>query len=331
MKTCFLHLGFHKTATTSFQNTCGANRQILENHGIIIPDFCTESGQLSFNHTFPIHNIYERPAKQATYHQNNLRAWKKLLNSKQNILISGEGILKMPMRSLKNLLKDINNSGFQIKPFACVRTPYSFINSALQNTIKNGAFHSIVRLGTASSTDFNLNMGTIPKIPSSLALVKKGQKLFGDSMIFCPFSRATNHKGGPVAFLLHDGLGIPVDDIEMTIANQSLCNTTARLINCLNSNDQLKEPFNLRRVKQIIDKFVFSDKFLLTQSEFEFIQPAFESLQINISDSLGPSYIDEKICFSKPLTADEINETLDQCPQQLRESIRHTKQYQSMR
>ena len=149
---------------------------------------------MSFNHTFPIHSIYEKPANKATYHQNNLMAWKRLLSSKQNIIVSGEGILKMPMRSLKNFLKDINNSGFQVKPFACVRTPYSFINSALQNTIKNGQIHSVVRLGTSSSIDFNLNTGTIPKIPNSLALIKKGQKLFGDSIIFYPFSKAKRTK-----------------------------------------------------------------------------------------------------------------------------------------
>ena len=125
------------------------------------------------------------------------------------------------------------------------------------------------------------------------------------------------HKNGPVAFLPDDVLGIPAEAIEMTIANQSLCNTTARLMNCLNSNNQLKESFNPRRVKQIIDKFVVSEKFLLTQSEFEFIRPGFESLQINMSDCLGSSYVDEKIYFSKPLTAAEINEALDQYPQPL--------------
>ena len=60
-----------------------------------MPDFATKSGQPSFNHTFPIHNIYETPANNATHHHNNLTAWKKLLNSNQNILVSGEGILKM--------------------------------------------------------------------------------------------------------------------------------------------------------------------------------------------------------------------------------------------
>lgn len=295
-----------------------------------MPNFCAKNGESSFNHTFPIHNIYETPVNNTTHRRNNLTAWRKLLNSKQNILISGEGILKMPTNSIESLLEDIMNSGFQIKPFACVRTPYSFMNSALQNTIKNGQFHSVVKLGTSSSIDFNPNTGTIPKIPSSLALIKKGQKLFGDSIIFYPFSKAKTHKGGPVAFLLQDILGIPAEDIEMTIANQSLCNTTARLINCLNSNDHSKEHFNLRRVKQIIDKFVVSEKFLLTRSELEFIRPAFELLQINMTESLGPSYVDEKIYFSKPLTADQINEALDQCPHHLRESIRRTKQYRTM-
>ena len=39
MKTCYLHLGFHKTATTSFQLSCGNNRKKLFEEGIYYPKF----------------------------------------------------------------------------------------------------------------------------------------------------------------------------------------------------------------------------------------------------------------------------------------------------
>ena len=39
MKTCYLHLGFHKTATTSFQLSCGNNRDKLLEAGIYYPKF----------------------------------------------------------------------------------------------------------------------------------------------------------------------------------------------------------------------------------------------------------------------------------------------------
>lgn len=39
VKTCYLHLGFHKTATTSFQLTLQHNRKLLEQGGIFLPKF----------------------------------------------------------------------------------------------------------------------------------------------------------------------------------------------------------------------------------------------------------------------------------------------------
>ena len=39
MKTCYLHLGFHKIATTSFQLSCGNNREKLLDEGIYYPKF----------------------------------------------------------------------------------------------------------------------------------------------------------------------------------------------------------------------------------------------------------------------------------------------------
>ena len=39
MKTCYLHIGFHKTATTTFQQICGGNRDELKKAGIFYPQF----------------------------------------------------------------------------------------------------------------------------------------------------------------------------------------------------------------------------------------------------------------------------------------------------
>ena len=54
------------------------------------------------------------------------------------------------------------------------------------------------------------------------------------------------HPGGPVDFALNEfPEKIPAEEIKMTAANQSLCDITAHLINCLNSNDELKNILSL--------------------------------------------------------------------------------------
>ena len=55
----------------------------------------------------------------------------------------------MKHEELEALKKYLLNNGFLIKAFGLVRNPYSFACSALQQTIKNGKFHSLIGLGDA--------------------------------------------------------------------------------------------------------------------------------------------------------------------------------------
>ena len=216
MKTCFLHLGFHKTATTSFQITCQKNQKILEGNGIIYPTFFTKAGDISSNHTLPIQDIFEktqrkhfalvkegkRPSSISESEHLNINAWINLMKSDGTILISGEGILKMAAPSLKRLVKELNDNGFSIQPFASVRSPYAFINSALQNTIKNGSHHNFIGLSSNYPAILHPDPITEYKLPSTLALLRKAEKIFEDRSKYYPFKETTRHNRGPVAFIL---------------------------------------------------------------------------------------------------------------------------------
>ena len=344
MKTCYLHLGFHKTATTSFQNTCQANRSILAKYGIQLPGFLDSKGKVVSNHTQVIHDIYESIPKQryksikrrkktpgrATTADTNTLEWFQLLERKNNILISGEGILKMSLNSIKRFIKEIQNRGFEIHPFACTRPPYAYINSALQQTIKNGKFHSIVSLGATPKLEIISDLEPNNRIPNSLALIKKSKKFFGSTMTFYPFSTATKYHEGPVAFIINEALGIPSQGFELKVSNESLCNITTRLINCLNSASPSTAKQDLRKIRKIIDQNVNSDKFLLTEEEFNSIKPDYEKIQNKMMQTLGASHVDEKVSFSTPLIAEDINKALNHCPTFLKKCIIRSEQYQAL-
>jgi hypothetical protein len=232
----------------------------------------------------------------------------------------------MSIKSIKNFIEDIESSGFKIYPFACTRAPYAYINSALQQTIKNGKFHAIIKLGSDNKIHSDLEA----RLPNTLALIKKSEKFFGQSMSYYPFNVAIQYSGGPVAFLIEQVLRIPFKTFEPKISNQSLCNTTTRLINCLNSSNANKESLNLRRIRKSIDQHANNDKFLMTEEEFESIKPQFETIKEIMQKTLGVSHVDETIKFSKPLTELEINEVLKHCSQSLRDRIMTTEQYQAL-
>ena len=344
MKTCHLHLGFHKTATTSFQNTCQKNKSILSEHGIQWPDFHGSKGEIISNHTQVIHDIYESIPKQryksikrqkkiplnSTTTDTNALIWFQLLENEGSILISGEGILKMSLNSIKRFIEDIQNYGFKIHPFACTRPPYAYINSALQQTIKNGKFHSVVSLGANPETTIYSEAEPETRIPNSLALIKKSKKFFGSNMTFYPFKMATTYKEGPVAFMIKEALGIPFHSFELEISNESLCNVTTRLINCLNSTAPAKTKLELRRIRKIIDQNVNSDKFLLTEEEFNSIKTGYEKIKTDMMQTLGESHIIETIKFSQPLILQDIKKTLNHCPLSFKECIMSSGQYQAL-
>ena len=106
MKCCFLHVGFHKTATTSFQLTLQHNRKLLEQDGIYLPKFRGKKQKFSANHSGQIRDIFDEkaqnlwdgsnrtnPAKSKTTNRSKpLPALDvQLLDQDHDILISGEG------------------------------------------------------------------------------------------------------------------------------------------------------------------------------------------------------------------------------------------------
>ena len=108
MKTCYLHLGFHKTATTSFQLSCGNNREKLLEEGIYYPKFeYQERKGNRWNHSGNIEFLCQTRPKTSLnkrkYH--NTIEYEKSLKQPNDIILSGEGFSCMKRQELEILKK----------------------------------------------------------------------------------------------------------------------------------------------------------------------------------------------------------------------------------
>ena len=248
-KICFLHLGFHKTATTSIQLTCRNNSKLLKKNGIETPNFFNEKNKISANHTRQLRDIFS-PSNKKLYNkikhdqhkpdqssslEGTIFEFLRLLHSTDHIFLSGEGIPLFPKESLKRMVYEIEAQEFEIYPFALVRTPYAYLNSALQQTIKGGKHHPFIGLGANILQGLQHDTKNT-KLPSSVPAIRKLLDIFDKSIHFYPFKTATSDPGGPVSFVLKTILKQSnVNKFELATANQSLSNLTTRVKNMLNN------------------------------------------------------------------------------------------------
>ncbi|MDC0165735.1 hypothetical protein OAI49_01900 [Synechococcus sp. AH-558-M21] len=331
VKICFLHLGFHKTATTSIQLTCRNNSELLLKKKIETPRFKNEKNRISGNHTGQLRNIFdvsnetlyaqikgeESKPEQSNSLEGHIFEFLRLLRSKNNIFLSGEGIPLFRKESLKRMVMEIEAHGFQIYPFALVRSPYAYLNSALQQTIKGGRHYPWIGLSEDQLQSLEM-IEKSQKLPNTVTSIKRLQSIFSQSIHFYPFSRASKDPEGPVAFVLKNILKQDnLEDFEMTNANQSLSNFATRIQNVLNKEIQHTNNNDLKKLIHRQNDQLNFEKFLLTSQEFNAIESYFKEIQASMNKLLGPDFTEETIQFSSNKSLQDINQSLIDLAQSL--------------
>lgn len=319
MKTCYFHIGFHKTATTTLQQICGKNRDILEKAGIYYPKFIypEDKGNL-WNHSGPLTQIYKRgqvkhfKSKPNAKERRELRSFNqnrylKSLKQDNDLFLSGEALSCWPKEYYLNFLKDLKVYGYSVKVLALVRTPYSFACSAIQETLKSGRYHPLIGL----TKPYRIKGSGIQRIPDRTNQIKTLKDVFGASINFQPFSKAIEHPQGPVAFCFEElGLPLPWSSLHQDSdfrSNLSLNNLQARAMNLFNK--QLKLESNRRKCTKASLKLVRqgletldSGRFLLTEKEFRLVKQHYKQINKDTTNLLGPEFSKEAIKFSDPVT-----------------------------
>ena len=313
MKTCYLHLGFHKTATTSFQLSCGNNREKLLEEGIYYPKFeYKERKGNRWNHSGNIRFLCQTKTRRKLPKKKLLNQiqFKKALKRSDNLLLSGEGFSCMKREELEILKKYLEDHGFMIKAFGLVRSPYSFACSALQQTIKTGRFHSLIGLGDAYSPYISKKGKNY--LPERSQQIERLLDIFKDDLKLYSFKQALSHEDGPVSFLLNQVNPSLSSRLKEDFKNSSpsLTNLQARLMNatnrCTSSKLKAKEKISkkLFRAQMLIvreqTKQAKGEKFLLTEKEFQLVEAQYEKISRKMVKLLGTTFVQENIQFSNP-------------------------------
>ena len=109
----------------------------------------TKYGRIN-NHSIPLFSLYTTHPELYPVHlrwkvkdtQIANRAYQKqlhqALNQEANLLLSGEDVASLEVDELQRLLSDLRTSGREIMVFACVRNPYAFHCSQVQQQVKDG-------------------------------------------------------------------------------------------------------------------------------------------------------------------------------------------------
>ena len=260
-KSLHLHLGLHKTATTSFQATCSKNRDELLKQGFLYPLFsCGDNAIPPFdNHSIPLFSLFssepERYPVNIRLGLNNLDETHQLyrdqlqaaLSSEHDLILSAEDISSLEINEIQQLLEYLQQAGREIRPIASVRHPYAYHCSQLQQQIKDGT----------------------PMVPwhhcPQRDRVKKLDAVFKGELQYINFESSCVHPQGPVAHLLNT-LGINTETIDITGRNIGRCNDNIRLQNGLNyrQSSMVNQYKNLHHIK--IAPFL-GHKFRLTSQE----------------------------------------------------------------
>ncbi|WP_417223679.1 hypothetical protein [Amphritea sp.] len=298
MKRFILHLGFHKTATSSIQRTLSSNKDLLDELGFFYPIFFRGS-RCIINHSIPFYSVYSE--KPELYHVNirngdsqNIVSVNEEYSSKidevldcnKNVIISGEDISILSKSALENIKCKIQEKGFSLEVYCFVRRPYSFTCSALQERIKNG---------TAVLDDI--------RVASKAVDVLKLKSVFGKGVHFFSFENVCIAQE-PVVFFI-EMLGIESSQFSIVNSNEGLGNLSTRILAHLNVTYPIIKDGNFYvKGRRFFDKSIDNEKFFLTGDEVDKIRPALIKENKRLFDILGKDFTDDEFLSSKNLNID---------------------------
>ena len=232
-----LHVGMHKTGTTSIQNNCYRQRKTLAEHGIIYP-FFSYLDQKRSNHSGPITAaISHTPDRYGEQWRaglgNNPKAlqqsyqdqFRELLDTPKGdtLILSGETISAFANDDLKKLHKQLLQHTDHLRVLVYVRNPASAVGSILQQRVRGGGDRD---------TDDNI----IALASNSRRRYERLKKVFGDSLEVLNFHEAVSHPSGLVGSFM-ELCGLPAEEtrkLEFAAANTRTSMESFKLMLAIN-------------------------------------------------------------------------------------------------
>jgi hypothetical protein len=148
-QTLFLHIGAHKTGSTSIQEAFFNNADVLKQYGVSYFQYIT-------NHTLPITWLFSDSPERSDFTIRARLSVTDLEDTRREIdrslgaflresdnpikIISGEGISLLTESEVGRLRTYLVNAfPFSIKVLIYLRNYYEFLSSSVQELVKNGA------------------------------------------------------------------------------------------------------------------------------------------------------------------------------------------------
>ncbi|MCM1989270.1 hypothetical protein [Oceanirhabdus seepicola] len=324
IRTIILHVGLHKTATSSIQRTLflDANNRILAESGFIYLKVWSD------NHSVPVYSMFcDNPEN---YHMNikmgyskekiknvnenySKKLMKEIANKKwSNLIISGEDISKLNKNNLINLreyLNSICNDRVNIRVVVYVRNPVLWAISDAQQSVRS-------ELATLQEA-----IESHKKLLKNLFRVRIGNliQVFGkETLEVYSFEKATAHKFGPVGHFL-SVIGFnnkEIRKIKIIRANQSMSQTITNLISYINEKAPLIKDGKINKERFYCDARplvkVRGSKFDISyKDKKELLESAMEDIKW-LKDNVGIDYSDIKVqnseIFKEALTEETIRD-----------------------
>lgn len=261
-----LHVGFHKTASTSIQESFHHNRSLLRQQGIFYPEFFIDDKPI-VNHSLILYTLFSN--KPQSYKQiirlgipldkvlaSFLRQLEEQLSicNHDKLLLSAEDVSLLSTEELTRLKTFFHSHVFDLDIIGLIRSPESYLDSVLQQRIRSGGWLDDLAIGTVSKRISNLS------------------SVFS-SVSWASFETACDHKLGPVGYI-SDFLELSItEDFEFQASNSSLSNNATRLMSYLNQQfANLDEASNNTRFSRNVFRLVKTiegPRFALTPCERE--------------------------------------------------------------
>lgn len=246
-----LHVGLHKTATTSIQYSLRKNRKFLAKKGFLVPKIKSHLGMEIINSAILIVSAFwpknKRFYKLSLYALDEKKIRKRALSclaacfaSNQDIVISAEQFSLLPKEVLVDFRQYVKKHNYDIEVMCFVREPMSFLHSFAQEKIKHGA--------TLDSLDKHNIISHASRQIINLKTV------FKEECQFYHFNDAIKSQGGIVSYFFKQlGIDISVCNFKQKHRNQAISYEAIDLlsyINQLSPNNILGRPNITRDYKE---------------------------------------------------------------------------------
>lgn len=301
MKRVFLHVGLHKTATSSIQRTLAANQGLLEQQGVLFPTF--QFGEFAMsNHSIPMRSLFmDNPATYKQVIKRNMveqiaqtnRAVKQqlqqLLESEYDLVLSGEGMSLMQHHELAKLRDYILRFNRELIVLCAVRRPYSFLCSELQQRVKGG--------------DCNLSQIKVPSVSYRIDRIKQ---VF-PAAIFYSFEQSCEHSLGPVGSFLERLELNQNEQFKVLRANDNIGNLSTRVYAHINQRYPAIVDGKLSSLRRQGDVIRLDNKpFHLTARELRKAKPSLKKENAQLESALGEGFCDRSYPVSEDITLNSL-------------------------